>query len=380
MKVRYSLKLILWSYDVQEDGKHAIYLRISVNGDRKYLHTNCAVLPSQWDEKKEQVRGTKTDPLINAQIADLKAKVLKKITELIMAEQPVTAKDLKAWFTGGDMADLFEFADQFIKEVRHKRAAGTLENYRKHLLKIELYNGSRKLPFAHITTSWLGNYEDHLRTEGLTDNYIHALFKTLKTIFNAAIKKGIIKDYPFHRYENPVYKAPVKDYLSIAEIHALEDFADDTTNKVLKQTAVYFLLGVATGLRISDWRRFKAEEHVQNGRVLLRAKKNNEWVSMPVNGLLQRNLQRMKALPLTIEEPTINEKIKAIMQTIGVRKRITSHSARHTFAVSLCADRGVSCETCAELMGITVSTCVENYYRVSSRKIDTETLKAWSDL
>lgn len=380
MQLRYSLKLVLWKYDRWEDGRFPIFLRITINGDRAYINTNCGAKPEHWIEAKEQVKGTGSDTMINAQISDLKAKVLRKITEVLMSDQAITAKDLKAWFVGGDMADLFQFSDQFIKEVKHKRAAGTLENYRKHLLKIELYNGSRSLAFADITPVWLGNYEEHLRNEGLTDNYIHALFKTLKVIFNAAIKKGIIKDYPFHRYENPVYSAPVKDYLTLPEIKALEEYADAATNPVLKQTAVYFLLGVATGLRISDWRRFNSKEHVKDGRVLLRAKKNSEWVSMPVNGLLKRNLKRMHALPLTIEEPTINEKIKLIMQTLGVRKRITSHSARHSFAVTLCADRGVSCETCAELMGITVSTCVENYYRVSSRKIDSETKKAWTGL
>ncbi len=101
---------------------------------------------------------------------------------------------------------------------------------------------------------------------------------------------------------------------------------------------------------------------------------------MPVNAILKRNLPRMGKLQLSIEEPTINEKLKVIANKNEIPKHLTSHTGRHTFAISLCADRGISSETCAELMGITINTCVENYYRISNRKIDSETLKAWKGL
>lgn len=370
-------------------GQYAIYLRITIDRKPTYLSSGDYIFERQWDEREEQVKNHPLEGEINARLRDIKAKVSQKFNERLMANKTISAKELKAVFSGGkDMHNLFDFTDQFIKEVQHKRSEGTLENYRKHLLKLEQYNGSRSLFFEDITPEWLTEYESKLREEKpedskektLSNNYVHALFKTLKVIFNAAIKKGLITDYPFNRYENPIYNPPVKDYLTLEEIKLVEDYADQVKDPAIRQTAIYFLLGISTGLRISDWYRFSIKEHVKDGRVLLRAKKNGEWVAMPVNAILKRNLERMKKVALTIEEPTINEKLKRIADALGIKKHLTSHTGRHTFAITLCADRGVSSETCAELMGITISTCVDNYYRVSNRKIDAETVKAWEGL
>jgi integrase len=58
-------------------------------------------------------------------------------------------------------------------------------------------------------------------------------------------------------------------------------------------------------------------------------------------------------------------------------KKITTHCARHTFAITMCAEAGISAETCAELMAITLKTCVDNYYKVTNLKIDKECEEAW---
>lgn len=389
LTMKLSLHHILWNNDPNTKGQLPIYLRITIDRKVAYLASGDFIEERQWDIKNEQVKNHPLERDINARLRDIKAKVSHKFNERLLAGKHISAKELKAIFSGGmDMHNLFDFSETFIKEVQHKRSSGTLENYRKHLLRLEQYVGSRNLFFEDIDPYWLGKYETTLReqwidkeqTKRLSNNYIHALFKTLKVIFNAALKKGIITDYPFDRYENPIYTAPVKDYLTIQEIGLIEEFADNTKDKVLKQTAVYFLFGISTGLRISDWYRFKINDHISNNKVLLRAKKNGEWVAMPVNAILKRNLARMKRLPLSIEEPTINEKLKVIASILGINKHLTSHTGRHTFAITLCADRGVSSETCAVLMGITIATCVENYYRVTNRKIDAETVKAWEGL
>jgi site-specific recombinase XerD len=387
--MKLSLHHILVKNSPNSRGLFPIYLRIII--DRKIAHLSSGEFVSvrQWSVKDEQVKNHPLENDINARLRDAKSKVSSKFNERVLSGKHITSKELKTVFSGGrDMNNLFDFTESFIKEVQHKRSASTLENYRKHLLRLELYNGGKSLFFEDIDQDWLAKYETTLRDENigkdqdrkLSNNYVHALFKTLKVIFNAAIKKGIITDYPFDRYENPVYVAPVKDYLTLEEIAKIEKFADETTDPVLKQTAVYFLLGISTGLRISDWFTFDIKENIKDGKVFLRAKKNGEWVTMPVNAILKRNLTRMAKLPLSIEEPTINEKLKIIAKKNKISKHLTSHSGRHSFAITLCADRGISSETCAELMGITINTCVENYYRISNRKIDSETVRAWEGL
>lgn len=380
MAFKYTLKLILWTHDSKADNKYPVYLRITIAGERAYLATGISTLKSLWNEKDEQIKGGKNTADLNAQIHDFKSRVLRKITDIQLEGKTITAKQLKNLFAIADLNNLFEFTEQFIKEVQHKREAGTLENYRKHLLKLEQYVGSRNIAFEEITPQWLGKYEHSLRAEGLSNNYVHALFKTLKLVFNAAIKKKIISEYPFDQYENPVYKAPVKDYLTLDEIKKWEELIPEIKDPSVLESAIYFLLGIATGLRVSDWKTFDPEKHIKNGSVLLQAKKNGEWVSMPVNQILERNIERMKEHPLTIDEHTVNRKLKFIADKLGIKKRLTCHSARHTFAIEICANRGLSVEVTASVMGISIETAIENYYKVTQRKINEEVLRAWQGL
>lgn len=372
--MKYSVKLLLYMHQANAHGQCPIYIRITINRKQSYLSTGHYIDEKFWDEKGERVKpGHLQAGTINPDITSRKQAIIKIIVEYQVKGQSVTPSALKALVAvKGDLHNIFDFAEAFAKEVEHKREGGTLENYRKHLKVVELYHGSRSLTFEEITHEWLIGFEAHLR-KSVGGNYIYIIWKTLKTFFNAARKRKVITVYPFDTYENPEYEAPDKDYLTLDELDDLERQADEATNPLTKQTLVYLLLGCYTGLRISDLRKFNFDEHVKDGRLYLRAKKNGEWVTMPVVGRLATHLKRVRACPLTRADQELNRTLKKLIKG----KKITNHCGRHTFAITMCAEQGISAETASELMGITLQTCVDNYYKVTNRKIDKECLAAW---
>lgn len=379
--MKYSVKLILYTHQSNAKGQYPIYIRITIDRKQSYISTGHFIPLKFWDEKSEQVRpGHMQAATINPDITSRKQIIIKRIVDLQVKGEKITAAALKSIMTNSANAhNIFDFAKIYAIEVEHKRGAGTLKNYRKYLNLIESYNGSRSLAFEEITHDWLVMFEDYLRKpvpgvrQAMSGNYIHAIWKNLKAIFNAARKRKVITCYPFDTYENPTYEAPRKDYLTLKELDDLEQIAGTTVNETTKQTVIYFLLGCYTGLRVSDWRQFDINKHIRDGRLFLRAKKNGEWVTMPVTGRLARHLERIKDCKLTITEQEMNRTLKTLFKN----KRITTHCARHSFAITLCSEQGISAETAAELMGITLKTCVENYYKVTNRKIDKECLAAW---
>jgi integrase len=379
--MKYSVKLILYTHQPNKAGQYPIYIRITIDRKQSFISTGHFIPEKYWDPKSEQVKPVHLQAyLINPDITSRKQTLIKVIVEHQVKGLAITPSTLKQLAgSNTDLHNIFEFCESFVKEVQHKREAGTLENYRKHLKVVELYHGSRSLAFEQITHEWLVAFEDHLRKpvkdgrDKLGGNYIHAIWKTLKTFFNAAIKRKVINHYPFDTYENPEYEAPHKDYMTMQELDGLEKLLAETTDLLIRQTLVYFLLGCYTGLRISDLKNFDINKHIRDGRLFLRAKKNGEWVTMPVIGRLARHLELVKDCPLTRAEQELNRTLKKLIK----EKKITNHCARHTFAIALCAEQGISAETASELMGITLKTCVENYYKVTNRKIDNECLKAW---
>ncbi|MHA4844472.1 phage integrase SAM-like domain-containing protein [Flavitalea antarctica] len=381
--MKYSVKALLWKHDPNEQGYLPIYIKVSIASQVRYISTGHFIHEKYWDLNNTQVRSTHKDAaLINADVEHRRRNIVKIITEAHLKDEIITAEAVKRQASSTrDLHNIFDFAAEFSEQVKNKREGATIENYRKHLLRLELFHGSRNLSFEEITPDYLTRYENHL-WETVNGNYIYQLIKAIRTLFNAARKKKIITCYPFDEFEMPVYEAPGKDHLTIPELERWEKNYHLMKDPVLKQTALYFMFGCYTGLRISDWIAFDVAKNVEGGRLKLRADKNGEWVSMMISKPLARIIKDMKKLPLTIQEPTINEKLKKIaaLEEVNIKKHLTTHTGRHTFAITLCANRGISCETAAELMGITVKTCLENYYKVTGYKINAETARAWEGL
>lgn len=377
---KYTVKLLLWKHDPNPQGHLPIYIRVVIQRQIKYIATGHFLADKYWDDKNQLVKdGHAHAAVINPDITNRKNQIMHFIVQQQMNGKAITAAQVKEHFVGGkDMHNVFDFIEEHVKSVKHKREGGTLVNYDKYRRKLELYVGSRNLSFEQIDQAWLQRFENALRDEDLDNNYVYANLVALRTMFNAAIKKQIITSYPFDHYEMPIYEQKEKDYLSMKELRNLEKYADHVSDPTLKQTSIYFLLGCLTGLRISDWFRFDLSTHIHAGDIRLRAKKNGEWVLMPISAPLKRNLVRMAATPLTISEPEINRSLKDIAPKIKAEKYLTTHSGRHTFAVTLCADQGIGLEVCAELMGITVATCQKAYYRVTKTKIAKECNEKWA--
>lgn len=385
--MKYSVNLILWLHNANEAGLYPIYLKVTINRQTTYLATGKFIPEAFWNKKDQRVKDTyPSHSEINSEISNKKASAIKLIVKNQVQDKEITAKEFKRMFSAGrELNNIFEFTDSYIKEVQNKRADGTLENYRKHLLKLELFNGSRNLFFEDITSEYLSNYERWIMREipdkkTIDPSYTYQLMKTLRTMFNAAIKRKIISNYPFDTYEMPEFTSKDKEHLSLDELKALEKFCFSSKKSWDVQTSLYFLLGSYTGLRISDLLQFNINKHYKGHKLNLRAKKNKSWIFIPVGKTLKKILEKVKATPFTMTEQNFNDHIKTIMKHLKINKHMTAHCARHTFAVTICLDRGVSSETAAELMGITLKTFVESYSEVTETKIISETSKAWKGL
>jgi integrase/recombinase XerD len=268
---KYTVKLLLWEHDTNSKNKHPIYIQVTINRLPRYIATGYHIKKTEWDARNEQVKSSNSlADTINADIQDRKQKIVKFIVEANLRSEIISSAIVKEKFSGGrDLHNYFEFTESFAKEVRSKRKKGTRDNYTKHAKKLELFHGSKQLSFEDITPAYLTRYEQALIDEELNPNYVHKLLTGIRTMFNAAIKRGIISSGPFQKFEMPQYHAPDKDYLTLKELDAIEKLVDETTDEVLKQSALYLLLGCYTGLRISDWFKFDVKKNVKEWPGLL---------------------------------------------------------------------------------------------------------------
>ena len=227
-----------------------------------------------------------------------------------------------------------------------------------------------KIKFSRISAEWLNGLEKSLRETKYSDgttmsgNTIQNNMKIIKSILNKAWEQGIIKKEQFERYKRPKYTQPIPVYLTEDEIKLIEKNVATLGTGGKKTSGYYFLLSCYTGYRISDARQFHFDTHVQDGKIILRAKKNNQIVSIPIHSRLMTILEFVRETPFDISEQKARDYVKAICKDVGIKKDVKYHTSRHSFAMLLMA-KGFSIDEVASLLGDTPEVA-RIYARVSN--------------
>jgi integrase len=377
---RFSVKLLLKKNKKNKLGQYPIYIRTVIDRKSTFISTSHLVVPSQWDAKNERVKESHFNHSeINTDILQKKKEILQSLVNASVKGQIVSADNIKEQ-SSVKLHNIFNFYEEYITELKGKRSPETLRNY-EYVLLLKEFHSSNDLSFEQITPQFLVRFEKWLRNGGIKSenphNTIVLIWSILRRLFNAARRKEIITYYPFDKYENPkTVKEKIKEHLTDEEIKKWLDYAK-ICKKANKQAAWYFLYGCFTGLRVSDWYKFDYKKQVLGNDLVLRATKNKGLVVIPIHSRLREVLNEIKKIKLTLHNHNIGEGIKRVAKKLEIEKNISSHSARHTFAVTMCLNKGISSETAAYLMAITLKTFVENYSIVTSFKVRMETEKAW---
>lgn len=360
-----------------QKGECPVKLFIQCRYGRTKKSTGIFIKPQQWDPnkgvKKSNPLYRQLNQVIENQVNDIKRKVL----EYELAGNELTITIIKALIHEQQVYfSIVEYAEKLCEDLTGKFSPETISYYRTEINRLKTFAGAR-VGFNDVNPAWLRKYENYLRGQNLSNNTIDKSWKVLKKFFNMARKDKVTTNYPFAQYDNPKYKQTDRTYLTFEEVKSIEEALKKPLHRSLVISANYFLLGAYTGLRYSDWARFDYNAVVEGERFIIRAKKNGKLISLLIHPLLRSVLERLKNLPPVHSEGTTNDNLKAIAQIAGINKKLTTHVARHSYAVR-CLELRMSSETVAELMGITLKT-VKHYSNITPTKRDEESM-AWNKL
>jgi site-specific recombinase XerD len=374
--MRYSVTIVHWTYKKNATGIYPLKILVTVDTKPHFLHTPHKVTVEQWNKRLRQVEGHPNARVINA---DLRRLVTEKEAALVEADR--AGERLTPELVRGKKKEglLIKYAQEIAKKVKGPDGKEKVETrITKEINRIIAYKGAGVL-LSDIDVAWLRKYDEHERRRGIAQNTRNTAFKWLRNVLRRAAAEKLIRENPFHNFDIPAYVQGDTTYLVEEEKQALFVLLDKLGSGPLYNTLLYFLFGCYAGPRHSDWHKFYERDMVYDGFLRLRPKKRSKgFVVSPVGKTLAGLLERIRILH---EPPISNQKcnvhLKAIFpmaevkmngKTIhGIRKKATTHVARHSFGY-LCASHGLAKSTTAELMGISVQT-VEVYYHLSGANI-----------
>lgn len=210
-----------------------------------------------------------------------------------------------------------------------------------------------KPTFAQINKEWLEDFKLYL-LNALSQNSAVSYFNIVRHAIHEAKRDKLILDDPLRYVQSPKTIESQRDYLTMEELEllAVTDCKDELYKRV-------FLFGCLTGLRISDmiklkWGNVKYSDELGWHLVYTQQKtKNNEVLQ--INEQAREFMGEIKADDESVfKNLKYSDKHNRILKhwalDAGVRKPVTFHIARHTFA-TLQLTMGTDIYTLSKLLG-----------------------------
>jgi integrase/recombinase XerD len=120
--------------------------------------------------------------------------------------------------------DFIKFGDELADRLLENGKVGTYKAYKTVVKKLSNYVENAPLPFQDMDVKFLSDYKAFMRKEDLKISSIHNNFKTIKAIFNQAIKEDLVspEKYPFKAFKFERPGRTKKERLSVEELKSLE--------------------------------------------------------------------------------------------------------------------------------------------------------------
>lgn len=328
---------------------------------------------------------------VNGRMDEIRATALLIYREQSAIREGVTAEDIKSPLLGmassqqALLSYFRAFNENFDKRVGVNRTQSTAKSYWyafncvSRFLK-ERYNLT-DIPFSALDRSFIDKYDLYLRIDcHLASGTIKLLTTRLCSIISNAVSEGIITANPFAGYE-PESPRREQKYLTAEELERL--MTTPLPKRSLYHIRDLFLFSCYTGISYGDMCRLSEGglEMAEDGQVWIKAERKKTDVSyeVPLLDLPLYILEKYrgtapegKLLPMYCNSE-LNVQLKKIAQICGIKRRLTFHMARHTYATEITLSHGVPLETVSKMLGHKRIATTRIYAKVTDNKIDTDT-------
>lgn len=344
------------------NGSVSVYLAINVNGRRTYDYLKLYLVPETDQAAKLQNKQT-----MEAVYA-IKAQRILQITNGTAGIK----KDLRNKMRLVDWLKIYQ--DRQV----NKGKRGAKRWVRTMIFVIEGYDGGKDATLADIDHQWLTDFMIYLMndyvtykktklTNGTVDNYL----RCLKAAFNVAVEEGIMPTNPMLALDRSHLKGTTyeREFLSVEEVKKLID-----TPCRRPDIKGAFLFSCFCGLRISDVRSLQWKHVVTTGEKMY-LKITQFKTRRPLTIPLSR--QAIKWMPERADAgeddyifPPLSKNMTVLddwAKEAGIKKHVTFHVSRHTFA-TMELTMGADIYTTSKLLGHTSVATTQIYAKVINSK------------
>lgn len=349
MFVSMNTKIVKRNY-INAEGKSLLYLHATKNSQRVRIPLDIYVPADLWDPKKKLLKGTDLECQDkNLMIGAIQSKINGIKVQYRLSEKQLSLEKFVEEFNNSiPRLDFLAFMDYQINEEKSILAPGTVRRHNAVLNKLREWKG--KIYFTEIDDAFFIKFRSQckkLKNENVT---IESNMACIKKFLRAAEKAGIRMAIKSEDIKVGSTNGDRTD-LSGLEIHRLfKFFFSEFVNPRHQLATGYFLFACFTGLRISDvqqLRRSQLKENLFSFISIKTEKKQFIRISDKLRSILDHD-PRLFVKKVSNEE--INRVLKIVATTCGIKKKVSFHVARHSFATNFLR-MGGDVQTLQSLLG-----------------------------
>ncbi|PZF71271.1 site-specific integrase [Taibaiella soli] len=373
------------------DGTAPIYLRITIDGKITELSTKRYVIPTNWSPQAQKATGnTEAVKAINAYLKTFEQQILAAQHELLKDKVSVTIETLRGKLFGTEekarmLVPIFQDHNNKIEALLGDEfSPGTLERYKtslKHTIDFLKWKYSvSDIDIDKIDHAFVTEYEFYLRSVRKCNNNTAVKYiKNFGKIIRICLANGWMDRNPFAGYRAKV-KEVERAFLVQEEIQAIADKEFPTER--LNQVKDIFLFSCFTGLAYIDVKKLTRGNigiGIDGERWILTSRQKTDTRSnIPLLPMAEMILEKYKQHPQCLNEGKLlpvlsnqkmNSYLKEIADICGIKKELTFHIARHTFATTVTLTNGVPIESVSKMLGHKNLRTTQHYAKIVDRKV-----------
>ncbi len=298
---------------------------------------------SHWSPKKERVRSVvdaKSKDFVNTELEALSRSIADNYIIESNSRQNIGTSWLRTQiekhFGNIENPDnshkvyFMDWVQRYIDEAPEKLYRGkpislrTIQHYQTTFNKVKSYLDKKDIKLRHedINLKFYRNLVAFLRKEDkLSDNSIGGHINNIKLWARNIDIEGlpICPEYRHSEFIAPQAKT-YDVYLKEREIAIIRDL-DLSDNSRLSNTRDLFIIGLRTGLRISDFMRLK-DINIQKEQIQITTAKTGNDVIIPLHKDVKQVLKNNDGLPSAISDQKFNKYVKELCESAGINQKV----------------------------------------------------------
>ena len=364
-----------------------IEIRVIIDRKAIYLSTGVRVHKNEW--AAGMIVNRPDAEVLNQRLAIMSEKVGRAVNDAVKQGVKLNVESVKqaVWQYVESQSDEPTFVSWCEKQIPLLGISdGTAKHYKPLITKLTEYGKMKKWQDLNVENianfdAWLHQQTKPLsdarrkagaKPEKLSDSGIYNYHKCLKALLNRALSFGKINANPYDRLKGKFKRGEREnpEYLTEDEMKRFEAVILPKGSE-LDVVHDLFIFQMYTGLPYSDMQAFDASDYKYDGEAWKRVGERIKTGVPYVSQLLPPAVKVLEKYGWEIPQLSnadYNRHLKALGQMAGIKTRLHSHLARHTFATWMLS-HDIPIEHVSKMLGHTNITQTQRYAKVLAQSV-----------